>query len=552
MNRNSRTRKTIRNSFAAPAAATSGGRVRAGRNLAVGLTAGLAAATLTAVLVRNRVGRLRFTRGLATRGEETATRRVTRLRFTRGLATRGEEAARPGVGRLRFTRGLAAVQLVLRGGVRYASNAPRLFAAAGEHRQRLRNDLALQTAEDVAVTLGAMKGVLVKLGQMASYVDDGLAPAARRTLSRLQDSIPPMSPELAAQVVAEELGQPPEQVFAEWDPEPIAAASIGQVHRAITHDGQAVAVKVQYPGIAETMAADLDNVALLRRMLKITAPNQDVDALVAELRERILEELDYRREADNQRLLAGYYEGHPTIHVPRVIGELSTRRVVTSELSDGARFAELATWSQEERDLAGETIYRFVFRSLYEVHAFNGDPHPGNYLFHGGGRVTFLDFGLVKYFTPQDLRPLIDMVRTLCVDDKPEEFRASLEEAGFIAPGAPLTTEAIVDHLAVFYELVREPKTMTVTSDYASAVVRRFFAVGQPVTEYAAIPRSYVILQRINLGLFALLGDLHATANWRLIAEEIWPFIQGPPSTPMGEAEVAWRERRKLATERPA
>ena len=160
--------------------------------------------------------------------------------------------------------------------------------------------------------------------------------------------------------------------------------------------------------------------------------------------------------------------------------------------------------------------------------------------------------GLVKYFTPEDLRPLIDMVRTLCVDDKPEEFRASLEEAGFIAPGAPLTTEAIVDHLAVFYELVREPKTMTVTSDYASAVVRRFFAVGQPVTEYAAIPRSYVILQRINLGLFALLGDLHATANWRMIAEEIWPFIQGPPSTPMGEAEVAWRERRKLATERPA
>ena len=131
-------------------------------------------------------------------------------------------------------------------------------------------------------------------------------------------------------------------MFAEWDPEPIAAASIGQVHRAITHDGRAVAVKVQYPGIAETMAADLDNVALLRRMLKITAPNQDVDGLVAELRERVLEELDYRREADNQRLLADYYDGHPTIHVPRIIDELSTRRVVTSELSDGARFAELA------------------------------------------------------------------------------------------------------------------------------------------------------------------------------------------------------------------
>jgi hypothetical protein len=342
-------------------------------------------------------------------------------------------------------------------------------------------------------------------------------------------------------VVTQELGRPPGEVFAQWDPEPIAAASIGQVHRAITHDGQAVAVKVQYPGIAETMAADLDNVALLRRMLKITAPNQDVEALVAELRERVLEELDYRREAANQKLLADYYEGHPTIRVPRIIDDLSTRRVVTSELSDGARFAELAGWSQEERDLAGETIYRFVFRSLYELHAFNGDPHPGNYLFHGGGKVTFLDFGLVKYFTDEDLRPLIDMVRTLCVSDEPDLFRRGLEEAGFLLEGAPLSTGQIVDHLALFYELVREPRELTVSGDYASAVVRRFFDVRSPVAQYACIPRSYVILQRINLGMFALLGDLKATANWRKIAEEIWPFVLAPPSTPMGEAEARWR-----------
>ena len=162
------------------------------------------------------------------------------------------------------------MRLAARGGARYAASVPRLFASAGEHREALRNDLALQTAEDVAATLGTMKGVLMKLGQMASYVDDGLSPAARRTLSRLQDSVPPMSPELAAQVIIEELGQPPEQAFATWDPQPIAAASIGQVHRAITRDGRAVAVKVQYPGIAETIAADLGNVALLRRMLKIT------------------------------------------------------------------------------------------------------------------------------------------------------------------------------------------------------------------------------------------------------------------------------------------
>src|SRR5262249_37412280 len=127
-------------------------------------------------------------------------------------------------------------------------------------------------------------------------------------------------------VVTEELGLPPERAFACWDFEPIAAASIGQVHRAVTYDGRAVAVKVQYPGIAETMAADLSNVALLRRMLRITAPSQDVDALIAELRDRVLEELDYRKEAENQRLLAAYYDGHPTIHVPQIIAELSGRR----------------------------------------------------------------------------------------------------------------------------------------------------------------------------------------------------------------------------------
>jgi len=452
----------------------------------------------------------------------------------------GLSLVRRKVGQLRFQRGMATAQLAVRGGLRYAGSTPRLFTAAGEQRERLRNDLAMQTAEDVTATLGTMKGVMVKLGQMASYVDDGLAPSVRRTLSRLQDSVPPMSAALAAGVIEAELGQPPDRLFARWDPEPIAAASIGQVHRAITRDGLAVAVKVQYPGIAETMAADLDNVSLLRRMLRVTAPSQDVDGLIAELRERVLEELDYRREAASQQRLHDYFAGHPTISVPAIVGELSSRRVVTSELVTGARFADILGWSQQERDLAGETLYRFVFRSLYEVHAFNGDPHPGNYIFHGEGRVTFLDFGMVKHFTDTDLLPLMQMARNLCVDDDPARFRGSLEEAGFLVPGAPLSDAEVADHLAVFYQLIRESRTLTVTSDYASAVVRRFFDVRSPVAQYARIPRSYVVLQRINLGLFALLGEMQATANWRAVAEEIWPFMQAPPSTPIGAAELPW------------
>jgi predicted unusual protein kinase regulating ubiquinone biosynthesis (AarF/ABC1/UbiB family) len=445
--------------------------------------------------------------------------------------------------KLRVSRGLTAMRLAARGGARYAVNAPRLFAAAGAHRQQLRDDLALRTAQDVADTLGTMKGVLMKIGQLASYVDDGLAPPARRVLGRLQDSVPPMSAELAAGVVEDELGDVPERVFREWDPRPIAAASIGQVHRAITHDGQAVAVKVQYPGIAETIAADLGNVALIRSLLKMAVPSQDVTGLIEELRARIGEELDYRIEADSQRRFAAYFDGHPTARVPKIIDELSTGRVMTSELAGGARFGEMLSWSQEERDLAAETIYRFTFRSLYELRAFNGDPHPGNYLFEPGGRVTFLDFGLVKHFTDKELAPLVAMIEALCVHDDPEGFRRAMEQAGFLEPGAPIGTDQVVAHMALFYESVRQAGARTMTSEYASSVARRYVDFKSPLAAYASIPRSYVIVQRINLGLFAILGEMNATADWRRISEEIWPFTRVPPTTPLGEAELPWLAR---------
>jgi len=443
--------------------------------------------------------------------------------------------------RLRLSRGLSAARLAARGGARYAASAPRLFAIAGERRQQLRNDLALATAQDIADTLGSMKGVLMKIGQLASYVDDGLNPQVRRTLSRLQDSVPPMSAQLAAGVIAEDLGEQPGSLFKQWDPEPIAAASIGQVHRAITRDGLAVAVKVQYPGIKEMIEADLGNVALIKRLLRVAAPKQDVDGLVAELRDRIREELDYQREARNQQRFADYFAGHPTIHVPAVVPELSAARVITSELATGARFAEMMTWPQGEKDLAAETIYRYTFRSLYELHSFNGDPHPGNYLFEPGGRVTFLDYGLVKDFTHEELSPLVAMVRYLCVDDDPEGFRRAMEQAGFLVPGAPIPTDQVVEHMGVFYHTVRTRGRQTMSGEYASSVARRYFDFGNPLAAYANIPRSYVVLQRINIGLFAVLGDMAATGDWRALAEEIWPFVQAPPSTPMGEAEVSWR-----------
>jgi hypothetical protein len=238
--------------------------------------------------------------------------------------------------------------------------------------------------------------------------------------------------------------------------------------------------------------------------------------------------------------------------VPHVLAELSTSRVLTSELVSGATFDELLEWDQHEKDLAAETIHRFVFRSLYRLHAFNGDPHPGNYLFHRGGRVTFLDFGLTKLFAQEDLAPLVDAVRYLVFEKDYEAFRASLELAGFLRAGAPVPTPVVVDRFGQFYGTVLQDAPMTITSAYASAIVRRFFDARGPLAPYSDVPRPYVVMQRINLGLYALLGSLNATANWRRIAEEIWPFRNGPPSTPIGEAEARWEAGRLLTSNRPA
>jgi len=384
----------------------------------------------------------------------------------------------------------------------------------------------------------------MKLGQMVSYVDEDMPQTFRAAMARLQHNAPPMSPALAASVIVDELGDAPERVFARWDAWPFAAASIGQVHRAITHDGRAVAVKVQYPGIARSITSDLRNVALLRRVVSAAFPGMDTQSFIDELGERLREEVDYVREAQNQEYFARYYEGHPFVHVPHVLGDLSTARVLTGELVTGERFEKVLQWNQHERNMAAETINRFVSRSLYRLHAFNGDPHPGNYLFHGQGRVTFLDFGLTKYFEDQDLVPLVEALRCLIIENNGECFRSALERAGFLRPGAPVPTETVVDRFGLFYSTVLHDAPMTITPAFASAIVRRFFDAKGPLAPYSDVPRTYVILQRINLGLYAVLGSLNATANWRRIGAEMWPFVKGPASTPIGEAEARWEQRR--------
>lgn len=428
----------------------------------------------------------------------------------------------------------------------YAATAARKAFASAERRIELDDRRQLLTAEHVATELGQMKGALMKIGQMASYLDDGLPEPLRMALAQLQSGAPPMSGELAAGVIRDELGAPPDEIFVEWDPVPIAAASIGQVHRAIaldpvTGDEIPVAVKVQYPGVAEAITADLKNADMLGMLLKQGFGGLDPDEMVAEIKERLADELDYRLEATNQQRFADAYRDHPTIHVPDVAPSYSTGKVLTSQLVNGHTWAELLTWDQRERDLAGETIFRFVFRSLYRMRAFNGDPHPGNYLFHGSGRVTFLDFGLVKLFTDEEMDIFAAMVKSAAVDDDIVEFRSIVERAGMLRPGAPVSTEAVGAYFQQFYEPVRLDREMRWTGEYASSIVRHTFDRTSPISQYATVPKAFVFIQRINLGLYALLGELGATGNYRRIAEELWPFVDGPPSTPLGEQEARWR-----------
>jgi predicted unusual protein kinase regulating ubiquinone biosynthesis (AarF/ABC1/UbiB family) len=418
-----------------------------------------------------------------------------------------------------------------------------VFASAAR-KQELDAALELRSAEQVVATLGQMKGALMKVGQLASFVDDGMPEPVRQALSQLQQDVPPMSAELAAGVVREELGDSPERVFAEWDPVPIAAASIGQVHRAMTRDGRAVAVKVQYPGIADAVEADLANLDLARLAMPLFWRSLDAEAVTAEIRARLIEELDYEIEASNQRLFASWYEGHPFIHVPGVLDDLSTRRVLTSDLASGARFVDLEGWDQHERDLAAEAIYRFVYRSLYRFLGFNGDPHPGNYLFRPGGEVTFVDFGLIRRFTEAEVHAFLAPARAHVFHPRDVGvLRRAEEEAGWLVPNAPLSDEQVVEYADLFWRFVARDEPFTVTAEYATDFTRRYLfdreSFGE-VLRWTTVPPAYVILQRINIGLVALLGRLNATANWRRITEELWPFTDGPPSTPLGEAEADW------------
>ncbi|HEX5308774.1 MAG TPA: AarF/ABC1/UbiB kinase family protein [Solirubrobacteraceae bacterium] len=420
-------------------------------------------------------------------------------------------------------------------------------------------DFHVRSAERYAELLGRSKGALMKAGQMLSFVSLGPAVEGsfqstyQAALSRLRNDAPPMAPELARETLERELGRSAESAFAEFRWEPIAAASIGQVHTARLHDGRAVAVKIQYPGVAEAIGDDLKNTELLATFLGLMAglsPRKlkfDIRGAARELGERITEELDYRQEAANQAEFAARYRGHPFIRVPEVVEELSAGRVLTQELAQGRSWSEALTAGQELRDSWAEAIHRFTYDSYKNHCVFNADPHPGNYLLHDDGSVSFLDFGCVKRLRRADVEALDLLLREVLRGDVGETWRLSVE-SGFFAPSASLTPEEVFAYWRDPIEMYWGAQPFTITAEYVSRLIELHYSPTGPSANafrHIAMPVTYTIMARLDIGLMSLISELRATVHWRAIAEEY--FEGAEPRTPMAIANRAYREERQMA-----
>jgi len=304
-----------------------------------------------------------------------------------------------------------------------------------EARKKLGQD-AKKAAEAMLRTLGDMKGLPLKLGQMASYID-GIVPPGyeekfQSVLKKLQDKAPPLSPEAAEAMVQSEFSAPAQEVFGKWEREPFAAASIGQVHRAWTKAGELVAVKVQYPGIDKAIENDLKSISLLEQMMSPVSKKLNAKQTLDEIRQVFTDELNYSREAEMGDLFRRINAEDPDVVIPRIHHSLTTRRVLTTDFVDGISYQELcATGDQAARNRAGQTIWRFTFRSMLRYGALYADPHPGNYRFLPDGRVAFLDFGCVKLLPPELIAGMKRYMRAALDSDWPEFDRACVEVLGY-------------------------------------------------------------------------------------------------------------------------
>jgi len=457
-----------------------------------------------------------------------------------GMARENEKIPTSRARRTATVATLAASEAVKQFGTR-AANVTRSEEASEEAVARRQ----LETAKQIVAVLGTMKGAAMKLGQVMSFLDVGLVPEEHREefqheLAKLRDAAPTVSFKQMRRVIEEDLEAPIEEVFSAFEEEPIAAASIGQVYRAtLARDGREVAVKVQYPGVAGAVRADLQNLDMIMRVLKRMTPGLDVKAIAGEIKERIAEELDYELEAQNQRSLARIFAGHPFIVVPDVVSSLSRERVLVSEFVSGVGFEEIKRRPQAERDRIGEIVFRFFLGCMYRHRQFSGDPHPGNFLLLDDGRVAFLDFGLFKRLDAEPVELELACQRAVAEGDA-ATLHELLAQSGFL----PEPERVDPDHLLAF---IKDAIWWYTTAD---ETVQLKPEIATNVMIESSDPRSshfremrhqhmqpeHLFGRRMEMLTLAVLSQLRAGANWHRIARE-WMYGDDPV-TALGREEA--------------
>jgi len=440
---------------------------------------------------------------------------------------------------------LAATQAAKQMGTR-ATNVAR----SEEGREKALAKRQLETAEQIVAALGTMKGAAMKLGQVMSFLDVGLVPEEYREefqakLAELRDAAPKVGFKEMKQLIEEQYDQRIEDVFETFDPVPIAAASIGQVYKARLREptpkglaGRDVAVKVQYPGVAQAVRADMLNLGIILRLMKGVAPGLDPKAMGDEIRSRIDEELDYELEAQNQRTLARLFRGHPFIVVPEVVTSLSREKVIVSEFVNGRGFEELKQLPREERDRLGEIIFRFYFGCMYRHHQFSGDPHPGNSMLLDDGRMVFLDFGLFKRI-PAEVSDFELQSARLGIAGDGDALVEHLHRGGFIGQPRHYTPEGILEQFHDLTWWYTTDDEIELTPEIATEVV---IEMSDPRSTHFAkmrhetLPPDHLFGRRLEMLTLAVMSQLRARGNWHRIARE-WIY-DDPPVTELGRQEA--------------
>lgn len=391
----------------------------------------------------------------------------------------------------------------------------------GQNADEVSADLAAKAAEQMFAVLGELKGGAMKLGQAMSVFEaampEEIAGPYREALTKLQKDAPPMAASVVHRVLDQQLGTGWRGRFESFDDVPAAAASIGQVHRAVWSDGRAVAVKIQYPGADEALRSDLRQLRRLAPIFKPFAPGTDVKALVDELSTRSEEELDYRIEADYQRSFAAEFAGDPLIAVPAVVA--SAPKVVVTEWMEGTPLAEIiANGTREQRNAAGVRLCEFHFSSPARVGLMHTDPHPGNFMILDDGRLGVIDFGAVVALPEGIPQVLTEMVR-LAVQDRPEDLVALMTISGYVVRGHRLDPEDALDFLRPFVEPLAS-ETFHFSREWMQQIAGTYSNVrGKEFQTSRAftLPPEFLMIHRVLSGSVAILCQLDADAPFRSV-----------------------------------